>query len=130
MLQLRNGSSPFLNCITEYCITRKREIIMKKDLLCSLPFICILTIILAGCGTAPTTTPTSAPMETLTEEAIPTDISNTPDPCSPGQIETIVQRVHSHMREFDDASSLAAALTQAQLGDAIARQRMNRSLLV
>jgi hypothetical protein len=100
---------------------------MKKDLLRILPLIGILTIILAGCGSNPPATPIPSETLTLTQETLPTDISTTPDPCAPGQIEAIVQKVHSHMREFDDASYLASALPKAQRGDAIADlQRIRR----
>jgi len=103
---------------------------MKRDFLHIIPSMLILMIVLVGCGNVPTTAPTSIPVETPTAESIPTDTtdtSSTPDPCAPGQIEAIVQKVHSHMREFDDASYLASALPKAQRGDAIADlQRIRR----
>jgi hypothetical protein len=54
-------------------------------------------------------------------------ITNTPDPCGPESIEGEVQKVHTYMREFDDASSLAASRPQEELGNAIAElQRIRR----
>jgi hypothetical protein len=56
-----------------------------------------------------------------------TSDSTMADPCVSPQIEAEVQKVHKHMREFDDASTLAAALPQTQLGDSIATlQRIRR----
>jgi hypothetical protein len=103
---------------------------MKRDFLHIIPSILILTIVLVGCGSVPTTAPISTPVETPTAESIPTDTTDTsitPDLCAPGQIEAIAQKVHNHMREFDDASYLASALPKAQRGDAIADlQRIRR----
>jgi hypothetical protein len=103
---------------------------MKRDFLHIIPSILILTIVLVGCGSVPTSAPTSVPVETLTTESVPTDttvISSTPDPCSPGQIEEVAQKVHNHMREFDDASILASNMPREQLANAIAElQRIRR----
>jgi hypothetical protein len=53
--------------------------------------------------------------------------TNTPDPCAAENIEAEVQKVHKYMREFDDASTLAASLPQEELADAIANlQRIRR----
>ena len=38
--------------------------------------------------------------------------TSTPDPCAPENIKAEVQKVHDHMREFDDASSLAGSIMQ------------------
>lgn len=70
-----------------------------------------LVVLLSACGAnvnapgAPSATP------------IPT---NTPDPCAPENIGAEVEKVHKYMREFDDASSLAASRPREQLPDAIA----------
>lgn len=85
----------------------------------------ILSVLLSGCGTvAPIVITATAPPET------PTSISTftlTPDPCAPGNIETAVNAVHSHMREFDDASLLAANMSKDKVGDAIPNlQRIRR----
>jgi hypothetical protein len=99
---------------------------MKKELLLIISIL-VLTIALTGCGTAHSTpqTPTVAPA-TETESVPPTGTA-TPDPCSPGQIEAEVQKVHRHMREFDDASILASSTPRDQLSGSIADlQRIRR----
>jgi hypothetical protein len=104
---------------------------MRKFFLC---FAAILIMILAGCGTPPAT---SAPEATQTEipvEATSTsspsvalEPSSTPDPCILPQLETEVQEVHRHMREFDDASILASNMPREQLSGSIADlQRIRR----
>lgn len=107
---------------------------MSKNSLYFALTIIILTIVLAACGST-AATPTPAPETTLTEApeletAAPTveaDGSTTPDPCLPPQIEAEVQKVHSHMREFDDASILASNMPREQLSDPIADlQRIRR----
>jgi len=88
----------------------------------------MLTIILSGCGN----NPSPAPAATLTQESIPSipptvEASTTPDPCLPPQIEGEVQKVQRHMREFDDASTLASNVPQGQLSNSIADlQRIRR----
>jgi hypothetical protein len=83
-------------------------------------FAIVLAVILSACArNAP---PASAPPDT----AVPT-LTNTPDPCAAGNLEAEVQKVHSYMREFDDASALAASRTRNELPDAIADlQRIRR----
>lgn len=80
-----------------------------------------LTIFLSACGgnvPASNSTPSATP---------PSAATNTPDPCASENIEAEVQKVHSYMREFDDASSLAASRPREQLADAIADlQRIRR----
>ena len=100
---------------------------MKKELLLIISTL-VLTMALVGCGATPATpqTPTVAPPATQTESVPPTD-TGTPDPCSPGQIEAEVQKVHRHMREFDDASILASSTPRDQLSGSIADlQRIRR----
>jgi hypothetical protein len=87
-----------------------------------------LMILLAGCGSTP-----AIPAATETKQAIipttePTLVpSSTPDPCSPKRIEAEVQKVHRHMREFDDASILASNLPLQDLSGPIADlQRIRR----
>jgi hypothetical protein len=96
----------------------------------------VLALILAACGTvAPTpiteyivvtaTMPTM-PAVTITT-TVPTTITVTPDPCAPDNLKTAVQEVHRLMREFDDASTLAASRPREQLADSIANlQRIRR----
>jgi hypothetical protein len=99
---------------------------MKKDLLLII-FILILTIILAGCGSAISNTQTPEAALATETASLPPTITVTSDPCSPGQIEAEVQKVHKHMREFDDASKLASNIPREQLSGSIADlQRIRR----
>lgn len=101
-------------------------------------FILVFVIVLAGCGGAPVT-----PAATNTEQAGPSSASatstisspaepdpgasSTPDVCSTGLIEAEVQKVHRHMREFDDASILASKMPREDLSEPIAGlQRIRR----
>jgi hypothetical protein len=107
---------------------------MKKELV----FILLLTILLAGCGSALPTVPvaiTAEPSSTAgatvsnppTYTETPSVPSPTTNPCSTKEIEPVVQKVHSHMREFDDASLLASNLPREQLKDSISDlQRIRR----
>src|SRR5262247_2636167 len=92
---------------------------MKKDLLLIIS-IFILTMALVGCGNTPATPQTSAATSTEVVTSVPPTTTLTPDPCSPGQIEAQVQKVHKHMREFDDASILASSTPREQLSSSIA----------
>jgi len=99
------------------------------------PAICILTMFLvSSCGN--NATPAILATETraittetrvmATETATQT-ITLTPDPCAPGNINEEVNKVHNHMREFDDASLLAANMPRDQISDAIPTlQRIRR----
>ena len=106
---------------------------MKKHLL-SFFVPLILLAILAGCGTPPATAiVTEAPTEveveaTSTESPVATaEPTETSDPCSMPQLETEVQEIHKHMREFDDASALASSMPREQLSSSIASlQRIRR----
>lgn len=95
-------------------------------------FFFILTLVAAGCGSAPaTTTPTTIPgaTEEQATSAPPaaSDVSVTPDPCVLPLLEAEVQKVHRHMREFDDASILASNMPREQLSGSIADlQRIRR----
>jgi hypothetical protein len=103
-----------------------------------LPFgaILILMIILVGCGNPPATsapaiteTATDVEVEATSTESTSstTELTLTPDACSRPQLETEVQEVHSHMREFDDASILASNMPREQLSTSIADlQRIRR----
>ena len=95
----------------------------------------IFLILLSGCGGVTAAVPigTATATATATEQVTSPTIeptlapSSTPDPCSPGQIEKAVQRVHGHMREFDDASVLASNLPLDALSGPIANlQRIRR----
>ena len=99
---------------------------MKKDLLLIISTL-VLIIALAGCGNIPSTPQTPAAAPATETESVPPTITVTPDPCSPGQIEAEVQKVHKHMREFDDASILASSTPREQLSGSIADlQRIRR----
>lgn len=82
----------------------------------------LLAVILSACGTN-----IPAPTGGSTPSAPEAAATSTPDPCAPENLETEVLKVHKYMREFDDASSLAAARPVEQLADAIADlQRIRR----
>jgi hypothetical protein len=109
---------------------------MKKDLVC-LVLVLFSTVLLAACGpVTPAVTPEGGRLFTSTSDDVSnlpssteaaSALSTTPDPCSTEMIEAEVQKVHSHMREFDDASLLASNLPREQLNDAIANlQRIRR----
>jgi len=103
---------------------------MKKDILLII-FALVLLGALAGCGTppAPPTASTSTPLAPQATEtsSVPPTMTSTPDPCGTEQIEAEVQKVHRHMREFDDASTLASSTPREQLNDSIANlQRIRR----
>jgi hypothetical protein len=103
---------------------------MKKFILFILPLLLIFTMLMAGCGG------TQAPASIVIEETatilpiIPTStiaITTTPDLCAPDSIQAEVDKVHRHMREFDDASILASSMPRDQLGNSIADlQRIRR----
>jgi hypothetical protein len=90
----------------------------------------IALLTLSSCGNA--TTPiaviqNTAVILTDTATALPPTNTQTPDPCAHGNLETEVDKVHKHMREFDDASLLAANMARDKVSDAIANlQRIRR----
>jgi len=92
--------------------------------------ILILMVLLTGCSGAPAVSPAGTDtiqiMSPTTEStSVP---SSTPDPCSSEKIEAEVQKVHGHMREFDDASILASNLPLQELSGPIADlQRIRRA---
>jgi hypothetical protein len=75
----------------------------------------VCSLLLGGCSPAVSPTPIQA-------EASPTI-----DPCLPEYAHVLTQRVNDHMREFDDASTLASNLTVDQLPASVADlQRIRR----
>ena len=106
---------------------------MKKHLI-SYFILLILLAILTGCGNPPATIAvTEAPTEVEVEAtstnspAATVEPTETSDPCSLPRLETEVQEVHKHMREFDDASALASSMPREQLSSSIADlQRIRR----
>jgi len=79
---------------------------MKKGLLF---LFAAAALALAACGTKATPAPTAlfAPS--------PVPATQTPDPCSQANLPDEVKKVHALMREFDDYSTLASNVPQAQL---------------
>lgn len=104
---------------------------MKKNLY-GVTAILVLMTVLAGCGNPPATpanteTVLQADPTQTDSNALTVPDTSTPDPCSLPQLETEVQKVHKHMREFDDASVLASNMPREQLGESIAvLQRIRR----
>ena len=66
---------------------------MKKVILPGIYFL-FATLILISCSGQTPFTPTP-------------NITNTPDLCGPDTLPSEVEKVHKHMREFDDASMIA-----------------------
>jgi hypothetical protein len=93
-----------------------------------------LVVFLSACGTNTPAANTPSAGDTL--NPVPSDTptaqqsvpaTNTPDPCAPENVEAEVQKVHKFMREFDDASSLAASRPREELATAISDlQRIRR----
>lgn len=104
---------------------------MKKSLLRYIAII-LLSIVLASCGNPPATpavTETEVGPEATSTVSTASTVgpTGTSDPCSRPQIETEIQEVHKHMREFDDASILASNMPREQLSTSIADlQRIRR----
>ena len=100
---------------------------MNKSSLLGLVSLIVLMIVLSSCGNNPTPEPTKITVAN-TPSPIPA-ITNTltPDLCASGNVEKLAEKVHSHMREFDDASILAANMARDQLSGPIANlQRIRR----
>jgi hypothetical protein len=108
---------------------------MKKQSTFTILVLLITALLLSACGNkesdlevTPTATrtkiptKTATPLPTFTPTATATEIipTSTPDPCADENIEGEVAKVHKFMREFDDASVLAANMPREQLADAIA----------
>jgi PBP1b-binding outer membrane lipoprotein LpoB len=104
---------------------------MKKFFVFSAALL-ILMIVLTGCGTLnpPATVVVTAPeVETTSTVDVSSTLEPTAtlDPCIMPQLEKEVQKVHNHMREFDDASALAGSIPREQLSTSIADlQRIRR----
>ena len=103
---------------------------MKKRLFLLLTLSLISMMIISACGSseqAPTKTPKptkTSPATATVAAPLPTA---TPDPCSPENLPTEVEKVHKLMREFDDASLLASNTPIDQLNPSIADlQRIRR----
>ncbi len=93
---------------------------MKTHNLLIVSSLFIAAALLTGCAGNPTAV---EPAPTATAS-----ITATPDPCAPGNIEAEVNKVHKHMREFDDTSMVAANMPQEQISSAITDlQRIRRA---
>ena len=101
---------------------------MKKPLLFIFASALILTFLLSACGNVQTPTFTAIPI--VTDTTVPTatvTVTTTPDVCTTESIRAEVDKVHKHMREFDDAATLAANVPREQLSGPIADlQRIRR----
>lgn len=87
----------------------------------------LLAAILSACASAPATNATPE-TQYIIITATPPAATNTPDPCAPENIEAEVQKIHAYMREFDDASTLAASRPRQELAASIADlQRIRRN---
>jgi len=102
---------------------------VKKSILLIFLAALILIMFVSGCGSS-VITPESIP--TAADTAMPTltltiTITMTPDLCGSENIKAEVDKVHRHMREFDDASKLAASMPREQLSTPISNlQKIRR----
>ena len=100
---------------------------MKIAILRTILPILIVTYLLTACAGTQPTAATEPALATATQELVTPTITATPDRCASGQIDAEVQKVHRHMREFDDASNLASHMPIEQLSGPIADlQRVRR----
>jgi hypothetical protein len=100
---------------------------MKKSVLLTFSTALILMMLVSGCGS--TVIPTES-IPTVTDTAMPTltiTMTMTPDLCASENIKAEVDKVHKHMREFDDASVLASSIPRQQLSTSISNlQKIRR----
>lgn len=101
----------------------------KTRILITALFLLALPLLPACVSAPPATLPASSPqVEYIVVTATPPPATSTPDPCAPENIEAEVQKIHAYMREFDDASTLAASRPRQELADSIADlQRIRRA---
>lgn len=86
--------------------------------------------LLSACVTPPAaaTPPPSPQIEYIVSTATPPPATSTPDPCAAENIKAEVLKIHAYMREFDDASTLAANRPREELAASIADlQRIRRA---
>jgi hypothetical protein len=79
-----------------------------------------LAVLLSACVAAPAVENATPETQYIVVTATPPPATNTPDPCATENIEAEVQKIHAFMREFDDASTLAASRPREELADSIA----------
>ncbi len=91
----------------------------QHRIICLLILLIMSAIFITACGNniAP---PVKIETQIVVITATLAPSTNTPDPCATENIEEEVQKIHKYMREFDDASTLAASRSQDNLADAIA----------
>lgn len=93
------------------------------------PLLLSLAILLSACGnnTPPAAAILTPDTQYIVVTATPPPATNTPDPCAPENIEAEVHKIHAYMREFDDASTLAASRPREELAASIVDlQRIRR----
>lgn len=92
--------------------------------------ISLLAALLSACANtpAPPAPPSSTPQtQFIVITATSAPATDTPDPCTAENIEAEVKKIHTYMREFDDASTLAASRPREDLAASIADlQRIRR----
>lgn len=93
----------------------------------SLAILVIFVFFAIACSSQQTATP-ELTLPTIEVVATETQPMPTIDPCMPPYSMQLAQRVHAYMREFDDASTLAASLTVDRVPDSVAElQRIRRA---
>jgi hypothetical protein len=101
------------------------EKMVKKYLLF---LVLVLALGVSSCGQAATAGAVEPEIVAATEVMSIATASPTIDPCVEPYLQVLVKNVNDHMREFDDASTLAASLTNDKLPPAISElQRIRRA---
>jgi len=91
-------------------------------------FSLLIVFLLPACVNQPAANTPSPQIEYIIITATPLPVTPTPDPCAPENIQAEVQKIHAYMREFDDASTLAASRPRQELAASIADlQRIRRN---
>ncbi len=72
-----------------------------------LPILLFISLLLGACGAKATPAPAAS--------VPPPTITSIPDPCSPDNLSAEVKKIHDLTREFDDYSTLASNVPQAQI---------------
>lgn len=80
-----------------------------------------LAFLVSACANTSAPPPPNSTPETqfIVVTATPPPATDTPDPCAPENLEAEVQKIHAYMREFDDASTLAASRPSGELAASI-----------
>jgi hypothetical protein len=90
--------------------------------------IVLLAALLSACANPTPAPPSSTPQtQFIVVTATAPPATHMPDACAPENIEAEAQKIHAYMREFDDASTLAASRPREDLAQSIAElQRIRR----